>query len=461
MLFSFHEVNGVSIAAISEFLDSSIISLFVASKPTHLKKLARIMQKELANFGEDQKKLLSKNMPVRSITVAQDETFFGKKPCLVGMALPSNFILLEKMADDRRTETWNKSMDEAVKGLSIKIIQSTSDQGSSLLKHTKESLCAAHSPDTFHVVQDIGRSGSASLNANERQCRKKLDLAMEKTQGLRIKVDSYKACSFKKETVENRLVLLEKDELVASEKLRDASNKLQKFNKGRLGIGQNYHPYDLLNGLRQTPEKVASLLTKNMLECKSVISHLGEKSHLKLAKAMRLIPAMKDTLIFYFNMASISLDQLKLDTRKRGLIEDELMPAAYLKSVAQKTRNKKQAARLDALANEKLLDFNRRCGPYAFYSQEELREMREIAAETIQIFQRSSSCVEGRNAQLNLKHHNLHRLTDSKLSALTVIHNFHTTRCDGTTPAQRFFKQAHPPLFGNESEVVAYLKARA
>jgi hypothetical protein len=53
----------------------------------------------------------------------------------------------------------------------------------------------------------------------------------------------------------------------------------------------------------------------------------------------------------------------------------------------------------------------------------------------VQTFQRSSSCVEGRNGQLALRHHSFHRLSPRKLQALTTIHNFFLTRPDGSTAA--------------------------
>ena len=71
----------------------------------------------------------------------------------------------------------------------------------------------------------------------------------------------------------------------------------------------------------------------------------------------------------------------------------------------------------------------------------------EVAGGCADLFQRSSSCVEGRNGHLSLYHHGCHRLSDRKLRALTAIHNFHILRPDGTTAAERFFGQAHPPLF--------------
>jgi hypothetical protein len=71
----------------------------------------------------------------------------------------------------------------------------------------------------------------------------------------------------------------------------------------------------------------------------------------------------------------------------------------------------------------------------------------QVAGDCADLFQRSSSAVEGRNGQLSLHHHGRHRLSDRKLAALTAVHNFHIHRPDGTTAAERFFGRAPPPLF--------------
>ena len=58
-----------------------------------------------------------------------------------------------------------------------------------------------------------------------------------------------------------------------------------------------------------------------------------------------------------------------------------------------------------------------------------------------------SSCVEGRNGHLSLWHHSWHHISQRKLSALTIVHNYFTKRPDGTTPAERFFKKKPQDLF--------------
>ena len=69
-----------------------------------------------------------------------------------------------------------------------------------------------------------------------------------------------------------------------------------------------------------------------------------------------------------------------------------------------------------------------------------------VAQGCADLFQRSSSCVEGRNGHLSRYHQGCHRLSDRKLAALTAIHNSPIRRPDGTTAAERFFGRAHPLL---------------
>ncbi len=77
--------------------------------------------------------------------------------------------------------------------------------------------------------------------------------------------------------------------------------------------------------------------------------------------------------------------------------------------------------------------------------QAELERKAQICAD---LFQRSSSCVEGRNGQLSLKRHALHRFTLRKLQSLTVQHNCLVRQPDGTTAAERFYGTASRDLFG-------------
>lgn len=107
-----------------------------------------------------------------------------------------------------------------------------------------------------------------------------------------------------------------------------------------------------------------------------------------------------------------------------------------------KKQNKTEKEGLKQLIDS--LEAKIRAGPW---SSEMIDDWMKKAKELAELFQRSSSCVEGRNGMLSLLHHRCHRLSTNRLRALTVVHNYHIRRIDQSTAAERFFEQKHGNLF--------------
>ncbi len=125
------------------------------------------------------------------------------------------------------------------------------------------------------------------------------------------------------------------------------------------------------------------------------------------------------------------------------LIREILIPVCYLRLAAGKASTADERKRLQELAES--VEARARSPDCVWNSlnasdQEQLRERAHL--------QRSSSCVEGRNGHLALKHHALHQLSGRKLSVLTVLHNYFVRRADGSTAAARFYGQSPRDLFG-------------
>src|SRR5690606_30285249 len=116
-----------------------------------------------------------------------------------------------------------------------------------------------------------------------------------------------------------------------------------------------------------------------------------------------------------------------------------------LERVASKTRHTKQRDELRERSSRLLT--RARAGPLSKLSTADRATVERVAVDCANLFQRSSSCVEGRNGQLALRRHHLHRLRDGKLAALTVLYNFQSERDDNTTAAERFFGNRHKNLF--------------
>ena len=165
------------------FLELSGLSQFVAASYGAHQKVSVAMEEVVVEFGQEEGERLAEGMEAKQITVCEDETFHPEI-CLVAIEPASNYILLEKYADSRKAADWTKSMEQATAGLPIEIVQSTSDEGRGILSHAKKDLGAHHSPDVFHVEQELVKGSSFALSSRKRKAEEAVDKAMEEVKSL-------------------------------------------------------------------------------------------------------------------------------------------------------------------------------------------------------------------------------------------------------------------------------------
>jgi hypothetical protein len=139
--------------------------------------------------------------------------------------------------------------------------------------------------------------------------------------------------------------------------------------------------------------------------------------------------------------------QLDLTPPVSYALHAHLIPSFYLERVAQ-TRPVSAGEPLRELAERLRSGLFESGGACAELSEAEKSQLHQQAKELAEVFQRSSSNVEGRNGYLSLRNHQLRGLDrPRKRECLTTIHNFFLTRADGTTAAERFFGQKPRSMF--------------
>ncbi len=174
---------------------------------------------------------------------------------------------------------------------------------------------------------------------------------------------------------------------------------------------------------------------------------LSERSHKRISKAKRVVVHMVATIAFFWLTVQAKIEGLELSpTVERG-VYDNLIPAIYLQFAADKTDDPVQRDELRQKSDRLMAPLLASDAPFQGLEEAEKQTLEDTSKECAALFQRSSSCVEGRNGQLSLRHHSLHRLSDRKLNALTTVHNFYLKRGDGTTAAERFFGVKPKDLF--------------
>ncbi len=167
----------------------------------------------------------------------------------------------------------------------------------------------------------------------------------------------------------------------------------------------------------------------------------------RIAKANRLLGKMVATQNFYFDTIKVKVEALTLQEEVEQTVYNQLIPALYLDLVASRAKTASQRQEVRQKSEQLLERLKEKNNPIWQLSEEDLEAVVQVALECAQLFQRSSSCVEGRNGQLSCSHHTLHRMSNRKLNALTVIHNYWIKRPDSTTAAERFFGCQPKELF--------------
>jgi hypothetical protein len=448
--FVFTKDGVASIHNVSTFLNLSGLSPFVASSYSTQQRISNKMDDSMIEFEEFVRPELSQNMPAKKISLAEDETFHPQI-CAVSMEPVSNFIIVEKYVDNREGETWNAVVLQALRDLPVEVIQVASDEGRGLINHTIKGLNAHHSSDCFHVPHEIGKGTSGALASAVKKAEKEYETIVKQSQkevDLKENYDNQpKRPPGRRPGFEKKIKLAKENEHQAKSNLEVSRQNQETVCNAKAEIGKVYHPYNTETGAKQDSQKVSELLESCFENINEATKDLSDRCKQRVEKAHRVVKNMVATIAFFFRMIDLYMDNMQILDRDRQLMHDYLIPGFYLRQVARKEKDAERKSRISEMSQELLSILTQQDGPFSEYTENDIKILEKAAEECAQIFQRSSSCVEGRNAQLSLRHHGIHKLSDRSLKAQTIVHNYYRRNRDGTTPAERFFEAKHIDLF--------------
>lgn len=443
--------NG-SIRTVCFFLELSGLDPFVARSFGAQQKAAVAMEEEMVAFGQEERARLAPIMEPKKVTVCEDETFHPEI-CLVAVEPLSNYILLEEYAAQRDTKTWKEAVQGALSDLPVRVIQVVSDEAKALICHAEVELGVHHSPDLFHGQHEIGKGIFLPLSSQINRAKKEHEKAVQEVQRLvkeRQDWENYPRHRTGKQPDFEKLIHAADWRNATTEVDLENAIARKKRAKEILGeIGSAHHPFDLSTGALRQAEDVAQLLEKSFSDLNTIAreASLSERAIQHIEKAHRLVPSMVKTIAFFWSMVSISLKELDLPLDIELAMVQNLIPAFYLRYAAGKAKKAIDRKAIREVSEKLLLPLRDPDGPLSTLEKDQIRHLEVIAKECAGFFQRSSSCVEGRNGQLSLRHHSQHNISPRQLQALTVVHNYCIKRSDGTTAAERFFGNKPRDLF--------------
>jgi hypothetical protein len=214
-------------------------------------------------------------------------------------------------------------------------------------------------------------------------------------------------------------------------------------------IGQAYHFVDVERGVRRNGRLIAADIQTQIDTIRGVAQHegLSQACLERIEKAERVVPKMQATIEFVSRYVRQQVGQLDLTPPLSYAMHAHLIPSFYLERVAR-MRTVSAGEPVRELAKRLRTPLLEPGGALAELSEGEQSRLLQQAKELAEVFQRSSSNVEGRNGYLSLRNHQLRGLDrPRKRACLTAIHNFFLTRADRTTAAERFFGQKPRSMF--------------
>jgi hypothetical protein len=311
-----------------------------------------------------------------------------------------------------------------------------------------------HSPDLFHVQHELSKAVSAPMAVKQRAAHHSVVKAEERLTRMhehlnRANDELDRRGPSRPPPSAARLALGQQEVDAARHEYQRLAGQRETVSQSIRAIGHAYHFVDLERGVRRNGTLIAKDIQSHIATIRAVAQHehLSQACLDRIEKAERVVPKMQATIEFVSGYVRQQVQHLALAPPQSFAMHARLIPSYYLDRVAS-TRTVTAGEPLRVLAERLRTPLFTPGGAFGEWSVMEQHQLKTHAARLAEVFQRSSANVEGRNGYLSLRNHQLRGLDHPrKRACLTAVHNFLLTRADGTTAAERFFRQKPRSMF--------------
>ena len=434
-LYTFGLKRGVGLDTISEFFVRLHLATQVGCSASALRGVMHTLEAALLETAVAWEHEGQTSGEVREIIGAVDETFL-ERMILVCMDLPTGYLLLEAVAEDRTYPMWKALVEERLTALGAHVLYVVSDRAKALVQLAETGLECLSMPDFFHVIHAIVKSYSLAIGQRRRHAQQELTKAQEalaRRQGRR---------PADQDTAEAQALVAARQAAVTR---WDEAHHSYRGHLEHLSL--TLHPFRLADSPPQTSAQVESQLTATVeaIEALAQCHQLPARQD-AMAKVRTQVPALAALIDFWWDGVHQDLEPFRLSPRWQQWVHECLLPMVYWAHQVSRTRCCRRKAKIQEALEAVRAAFEqhpitRRLAPHV------LAEWQAWATDRVKAFQRASSAVEGRNGVLSQLHHNQRGLPKQRYKVWTVLHNFDCHAADGTTPASRFFRRTFPDVF--------------
>jgi hypothetical protein len=443
-LYTFGLKRGVGVDTRSEFFARLHLDTQVGCSPGALRHVMQVLETTAGETAQTWEQDASAAGEVREILGGVDATFL-ERMMVVFQDLPTGYLVLEDVADDRTFATWHAVVDARLRALGTEVLSLVSDRATAFIQLAEQGLECLSMPDFFHVVHEIIKSYALAIGRRLRQAQQELKQAQEalaRRQGL---PPGKQADPEATAVVEARQA-----EVTRWEEVRHT------YRAHLETLSLTLHPFRITDSAPQTSAQVASSLQAAVEAIEAFAQHHQLPArHDAMTQVRKQVPARAALVDCWWTGVAQDLEPFLLAPLWRGWVHQCLLPLVYWAHQMVHTR----CARKQAKLRQALEVVSATLHTHAITKQlapRVLEEWKAWAVQRTKALQRTSSAVEGRNGYLSPMQHNHRGLPKRRDKVWTILHNFDCRASDGTTPAARFFRRAFPDLF---ETVLAHIEA--
>lgn len=152
-VFVFSLEGGIGCERLSEFFHLLRLQKHIAVSPSALRRLRTRLEEKIIEY-----QLHVQSQSVQSgrqveICAAADEKFFDQV-VLVMLDLPSGYIMVEELTENRQYRTWQLSAQKILQDLGMKVKYLVSDRAKAIVKLALSDLGCPSIADLFHESQE-------------------------------------------------------------------------------------------------------------------------------------------------------------------------------------------------------------------------------------------------------------------------------------------------------------------
>lgn len=429
-IFFFGIKHGIGVGELSAFLKALRLGLHVGCSPSALEQLKNQMKTTIAAYEVAQAEHCQPREG-QGIAVGSDEVFFGL-PVLVLMELGSGYIFTEVESEDRTYATWKTQIQSWWSQSRWQCHFMVSDRAKALIKLATEELGCVSVPDLFHALRSLGQPIGTAIGRQQARFAKQ-------SQTLQAKWKTAKT-EAKRDSLAQLLKALSTQQATVCQ-------DQQHYHEAIKTISLSIHPFDLERHEPQTWSDLETGLVNPLEQLRTLAQTYGGSKAIHAIETFdQQLPEIAQGIHAWWLWVIQALDTQTSCVELQNWVIGTLLPWVYWLGQTDKTHQSELKSRYQQAhhnAAQRLLEHP--------FTQNMTAAERQIwidwARWMVSNYQRTSSAVEGRNGYLTRLHHSGRGFCKKTLKTLTIIHNFHLKRPDGTTAAQRLFDYEFPDLF--------------